>query len=93
MADNDRIDVESGVSVFSGEPFVTMRWGRSKGQLSPEEAIKHAEMVIGAAAAATVDAAVWAELTSPDGLELPKGVASAFMAGVRARVSKAKDGI
>lgn len=48
--------VESGVSAFTGAPFVHLRWGDMHGQWTPDEALQHAWAVIGAADAALVDA-------------------------------------
>lgn len=81
-----RIDVESGVSLFDGSPFVTLRWGRESGQLSALEAEQHGLAVIGAAVASRIDAAVLAELT--EGLGLGKQVAAQFIVALRKRTGR-----
>lgn len=49
---------ESGVSLFTGEPFVTLRWGSHVGQCSPDDARQTAMSILAAAEAAESDAAV-----------------------------------
>ena len=79
------IFVESGVSIFDGSPFVTLRWGSQSGQLTPLEAEQHGLGVIGAAIAARIDSAVVAELTEQVGVS--QEVAAAFLLGLRRRVA------
>ena len=61
-ADAAGIDIQSGVSVYSGDGFVTLHWGKEHGQLTPAEARAHGAYVIAAAEAAEHDAAVYAVL-------------------------------
>lgn len=49
---------ESGVSLFTGEPFVTLRWGGEAGQCTPDRARETAMSILAAAEAAESDAAV-----------------------------------
>jgi hypothetical protein len=77
------IRVTSGVSAFTGQGFVDLRWGAQAGQLSPEEARQHALAVLGAAEAAELDALVYAELTSAVGVN--DGAAAAFLLRLRER--------
>lgn len=83
-----RIDIESGVSAFTGEPFcrvgVLNEHGKQIGfaQLPPSEVRGMALQWLSAADAAENDAAVWAELKS---VEIPEDVAGQFMMAVRRR--------
>ena len=54
---------------------------------SQAEAEQHALAVLGAAVAARIDAATWAELRDHEGLNLPKEVAARFLLRLRDRVS------
>lgn len=85
MSDDEQqsIEVQSGVSVFTHEPYVQLRWGAESGQLTPAEAREHALGVLRAADAAEFDATVWAEMTETIGLE-PESVVR-FLAGIRER--------
>lgn len=66
---------ESGVNP-AGEPFVALRWGRERGQFTPEEARAFALVVLAAAEAALHDAAFVAWLQGPPlGMDL-RGAAS-----------------
>lgn len=58
VSTSEVIHVESGVSLFNGNPFVVMRWGKESGQLSPEEARTHALWILACANAAESDAVV-----------------------------------
>lgn len=51
-----RIEIESGVSGRTREPFVVLRWGGESGQLTPTEARHHARRLLEAAEAAESDA-------------------------------------
>lgn len=84
MDDGGSIDMHSGVSLFTGKPFVTLRWGKSSGQLTPQEAEQHGLAVIATAMAARIDAAVFAELTETLGVD--KQTAGRFIAGLRTRL-------
>lgn len=57
--DNSGIDIVSGVSLFTGEPYVQMKWGEQDGQLTPDECRAHAAGLIEAAEAAEFDAIFW----------------------------------
>lgn len=48
----------SGVSAFTGEPFVLLTWGARSGQMSPDEARTLGLHIIAAADAAETDAIV-----------------------------------
>lgn len=69
------IRIESGVSAFTGEGFVTTHALDSagdflgSGQLTPAEAMEHALAIIEAASAARHDAALWSLLKEKIGLE------------------------
>ena len=54
--DASGIAITSGVSVFTGDGFVTLKWGIESGQLTPDEARLHALLILGAAEAAEHDA-------------------------------------
>ena len=86
MTGSDRIDIESGVSLFDGSPFVVLRWGKESGQLDPLEAEQHGLAVIGAAIASRIDAAVMAELTETIGLD--KETAARFLVALRKRTGR-----
>lgn len=53
---SDDINMESGVSVFDGHPYVTLAWGSERGQLSPTEIRHHALALLECADAAETDA-------------------------------------
>jgi len=57
-ADGGVLESVSGVSLFTGEPFVTLRWGQNSGQSTPAEARELAMSILAAAEAAESDAAV-----------------------------------
>ena len=63
-ADPSDIRINSGVSAFTGDGFVTLKWGESAGQLTPAEARAHALAILEAAEAAESDAAVWQVMTT-----------------------------
>lgn len=50
--------MESGVSLFDRKPFVVLRWGEMRGQLSPGEARQHALALLECAEAAVSDSAL-----------------------------------
>lgn len=54
----DDLQIESGVSAFDGHPFITVRFGNARGQLSPDEARVHAQAVLHCAEAAETDAII-----------------------------------
>ena len=56
VADDGMIWSYSGVSAFTGEPFVTLRWGSESGQQSPEQARELALSILRAADASEMDA-------------------------------------
>lgn len=77
------IHVESGVSAFSGEPFLTIRTtGGRTGQMTPAELRTMALHWLEAAEAAETDAAVFAELSS---LGLDDATAAGFIQALRFR--------
>ena len=55
----DMINVESGVSIYTGEPFIKISWGDMHGQLTPEAARAHALYILECADAAISDAFLW----------------------------------
>lgn len=59
---NDDLLIESIVSHQDRAPYVTLRWGKESGKLTPDEAIAHAVGIICAATVATIDAQIveWA---------------------------------
>jgi hypothetical protein len=61
---SDDLQMESGVSARTGEPFMHLRWGDQAGQFSPAQARDHAMRIIDAAAASEFDAALVQALTS-----------------------------
>lgn len=79
------IEILSGVSLFTGEGFVTLRWGAESGQLTPAEARTHALHLLEVAEAAECDAIVLAELTDPAGLALEQQTAATFLVSLRKR--------
>jgi hypothetical protein len=82
------IEVESGVSVSTGEAFCTVRAKAEAGtvlvgQLPPEEVRQMALNFLAGAEAAEMDAMVMAELTDTVGLD--KESAARFVAALRSR--------
>jgi hypothetical protein len=59
----------SGVSVFTGEGFVTLRWGPESGQLSPTQCRQHALALLACADAAESDAGIWAVMHNDMGMD------------------------
>jgi len=78
------LEFHSGVSAFTGEPFVMVQWGHQTGQLTPAEAEAHAIAVIQAAQAARHDAAIMAELMSNGGFG--REAAAGFIGALRKRL-------
>lgn len=77
------IHVESGVSAFTGEPFLTVRTeGARMGQMSPAEIRTMALHWLEAAEAAESDAAVFAELR---GVGMDVNACAGFIQALRAR--------
>lgn len=84
----DRIDIEAGVSAFTGKGFCRVEATgsdgyRLTGQLSPAEVRATALHWLEAAEAAEHDAMVRAELV--EGMQLEEEVAAAFIASLRNR--------
>ncbi len=77
------ISIESGVSLFDGKPFCAIRWGKERGQLSPDEVRQLALNWLSAAEAAESDAMVMTELQDGVGLDLQ--TAGAFLMALRER--------
>lgn len=82
----DVIHTESGVSAFTGKPFVVVRWGKERGQLTPAEARELGLSILAAAEAAESDVAVHRVLLT----EL--GVSAQTAAGVIALMRTARSG-
>lgn len=57
---SEQIEIVSVVSHRDGQPYVHLRWGRERGQLTPAEATKHAMKVIEAAQASITDSFLFA---------------------------------
>lgn len=73
----------SGVSAFTGEPFVLLEWhGPMSGQMTPDEARQLGLHIIEAADAAVTDSLVIAELKS---IGLKDEPAAVFLQRVRTR--------
>ncbi len=81
--DHDTINVYSGVSAFTGEGFVTVRWGAESGQLTPDAARAHALHVLSCAEAAENDALTQAVLREDVGLDAQ--TAAGFLVAIRER--------
>jgi hypothetical protein len=75
------LEVLGIVSVRTGKPVVTLGWGESAGQLSPEQARAHALLVLEAAQNAVTDAAIlaWARTE----LDLDLETAGRLLDGLR----------
>jgi hypothetical protein len=58
------IVAQAMVSARTGEPQVMLTWGQQAGQLSPEEARQHAQIVMDAAAAAEADSFLFSFLVN-----------------------------
>lgn len=70
----DRIEMESGVSVFDGHPFVTIHTGKEKGQLTPDETREHAKHLMEVAEAAETDALLFRAFRKDDDVEVAQMV-------------------
>lgn len=68
----DEIIVESMVKASNLDPTVIIKWGRLEGQLTPDEAVAHAVVILQAAAAAQCDSAVTKLFSSMEGFNIPK---------------------
>lgn len=80
------ISVTSGVSLFTREGFCRIELDHKPiGQLTPQEVREMALGWLAAADAAESDAAVFAELTDPKGLNLSDEMAGGFIQALRAR--------
>lgn len=66
-----RIDVESLVSDRNREPYVVLKWGPHRAQLTPAEARRHALIILEASDAAISDAFLVAWLTEHIGVTPP----------------------
>jgi hypothetical protein len=64
----ENIEMESGVSLFDGHPYVTLHWGTERGQLSTSEVKQHALSLLECAEAAETDALLFRALNR-DGKE------------------------
>ena len=82
MAEN-MIEIESGISAFSGKPFCAIRWGKEKGQLTPDEVRALALGWLSAAEAAEGDAMIMDELRESVGLDFQ--TAGTFLLSLRKR--------
>jgi hypothetical protein len=65
----DMLETSSGVSAFTGKPFVLVTWGHESGQLTPDEARALAIRIVEAAAAAEHDSLLVRWLQGRMGLE------------------------
>ncbi len=88
MRDLNSIDMESGVSLFTGEPFVqivVVADGApvARGQLPPAEVRRHALAYLEAAEAAETDALVWHMLREEVGMS--EEAVGTFLTALRAR--------
>lgn len=63
------INVESLVSAQTGKPWVRITWGSMTGQLTPEEARKHALTILDVAAGAEMDMIAMEFFTKRVGLD------------------------
>jgi hypothetical protein len=80
------INVTSGVSLFTREGFCVIEVNHKPvGQLTPQGVRDMAMGWLSAADAAESDAAVFAELTDPKGLNLSDEMAGRFVFSLRAR--------
>ena len=83
VADQKDIEISSGVSLFTGEPFCTIRWGNEAAQMTPDEVRVMALHWLSAAEGAESDALVMQELQQGVGLDLQ--TAGAFLLKLRER--------
>ena len=85
------IEIASGVSAFTGEGFVTLRWGTDAAQFTPDAARRHALAILECAEAAESDAAVFAFLRAK--LKLEPDVAVHMIAALREHRGKSAGGV
>lgn len=86
MLDATFIEVGSGVSLFTHEPFCTIIVdGRQAGQMSPAEVRAMALAWLEAAEAAESDALVYAVMTDPEGIAGTEEHAAVFVGEMRRR--------
>jgi hypothetical protein len=83
--DAGMIEMTSGVSAFTGNPFVVVQWGAKTGQLTPAETREMALHFLSCADAAESDAAVMKQLRDAD---LSEAAAALFVLGIRERREK-----
>jgi len=69
------LSIDSLVSGRDRQPYVTLRWGKENGQLTPAEAVEHGRKVIEAAQAAITDAFLINFLIDRVGLSPPRAAA------------------
>lgn len=81
------IEVTNGVSLFDHSPFVHIKWGTEKGQLTPDEARAFALSIIAAAECAESDAALFRVMSEMDAT--PEGVGVMLHHVRNARADKA----
>lgn len=55
-SNDNTIHMQSGVSAFTGEPFIALQWGEQRGQLTVAEAREHAFAILETCEAAESDA-------------------------------------
>ncbi len=79
---NGMIFIESGVSAFTSEPFITLAWGDERGQLTVAEARAHAFALLEACEAATSDAFLFHFARERVGMEVER--AAVLLADFRA---------
>jgi hypothetical protein len=75
------LHTSSGVSAFTGKPFVLASWGVESGQLTPDEARALALRIVEAAAAAEHDALVLRWLQ--ERMDLPADTAAQALVDLR----------
>ena len=81
MTDDDTIHTDGGVSLFTGEPFVTVRVGKEGWQWSCDEARAFALLLIRTAGYAEDDAILVREMQS---MQLPDAAMAGFLTAIRA---------
>lgn len=91
MSDEERddgsINLTSGVSLFTGEPFVQMVWvgETNSGQMTPEEMREFGTTCFRAAEAAETDAMLWQFVND---MGLPENVGARMLQDLRAMRDK-----
>jgi hypothetical protein len=71
------IHVESMVASRDGMPFVVLKWGDERGQLTPDEAREHAHLILEAADAAESDAFIFKFVTEK--IQIPEQAAQILL--------------